>query len=73
MYAILLNNEFGYKISTTTLNSELGIIESNDNFKYVYKCKKCGELYQLNRKTKFVQNYENFECGVCGGSFIKIK
>lgn len=41
--------------------------------KYIFKCKNCGQIIRRRKRTKFVENYQNYRCGKCGGRLEKIE
>lgn len=44
-----------------------------DAANYKFKCQKCGQEISRARRSKFVDNYQNYSCGICGGKFERIK
>lgn len=72
-YANIMNSR-GYHISRTSTAQEKGIEnyhrERIVNHRFV--CNKCGQVINRTRNSKFVQNYELYSCGACGGKFNKL-
>lgn len=63
------NNELGTTISRCSDYD--GEIPKND-YKYRFRCKDCGQMVCRERRSKFVDNYRKYRCGVCGGKFEKL-
>ena len=63
-----VNTRFDYNISRAT-KSDLVI----DVFKYIIKCKKCGQEVGRHKKSKLVKEYNHYHCGICGGNFERVK
>ena len=40
--------------------------------KYVFRCKKCGQIVTRMKRSKFVDNYTRYACGKCRGRFERI-
>lgn len=62
------------KITVTNSNKSMNNYYDS-NVHYIVRCKKCGQEYKFNRKTKFVQdpnalssygNFYKWQCGTCG-------
>lgn len=74
-YAKYINNQLGYDIKTTG-NKKEDYKKSNKKYieekqyKYIIKCKDCGELYYRMRKPKNLQRYR---CSLCNGKLIIIQ
>lgn len=70
-----INKEFNvgiekhYDIKLLLYLEEKGLI----NIKYKFKCEKCGSLVLNFNKCKFIDDYQNYSCGKCGGKFERIK
>lgn len=69
-YVKQINDKYGYKI-TTTVKRKLPGEESEQtkvmDYKYVIICKKCGAKAYRKKKSKLVENVNNYRCGKCGG------
>jgi len=75
-YAEIMNRTYGYNIKRVTSSEEKGLerYESKSRSpKYIYRCKKCGQLIIKKRKCKFTKYYKHYGCGICGtrNAFIK--
>ena len=73
--AAIINNKYNfYNIKRTTSNEEKCIKETNDDYKYVFKCKNCNSIVRRQRDSRFVKYYKSYRCGKCHvGIFEKIK
>ena len=69
------NSKYGYNIKRTTSAKEKGL-ESREvkerPVKHKYRCKKCGQILEYTKESKFTKNYDKYRCGVCHGEFEKI-
>lgn len=73
-YANMINKHYGYNIKRTNTDVEKGVaLKNNDDSKYVFVCKECGQIIRRNRKSKFTENFQLYKCGKCGGKFERIK
>lgn len=73
-FATIVNNHYGYDIKRVNTSVEKGVeLKNNDNSKYVFICEGCGQIIRRNRRSKFVDNPQNYKCGKCGGKFKQIK
>lgn len=45
----------------------------NVSYKYVAKCKGCGQTIRRKKFSKFFQYMDNYSCGCCGSSFERVK
>ena len=74
LYAEYINQKLGYNIKTTG-NKKEDYEKSNKKYneekgyKYIIKCKNCGQIYYRVRKPNNLQKYR---CGVCRGKLILI-
>lgn len=69
-YAALLNKQYNYDIKRTSSREERGITtpyNSNEEIKYVIKCKCCGNTYYRRRKSRLITKSYLYRCGKCGG------
>lgn len=74
-YATLVNHAYGYDIKRCTSYEEKGIVpvEKGIHYKYVYKCKKCGQMIYRQRKSNFTKHHKRYRCRLCGEKFKRIK
>ena len=81
-YAHMLNEKYGYSITTTGSDEKYGIkrseTNSNCDYKYLYKCSGCGKLIGYHKKGKAVKilsgqlkGYVSCKCG--GRKFVCVK
>lgn len=61
-YARIMNKVYGYNISRT---ADAGAVE--DEYKYKIICQRCGIVSYRIRKTKVIDQPENYRCSKCGG------
>lgn len=76
MRAEKINRKYGYNIKTHTGAEEKGFSEEEviSESKYVFKCKKCGQIVAKNRACNFTNNPNNFKHTICGGrEWIRLK
>lgn len=74
LYAQHMNNEYGYHIKRSTSETEKGLpvgttaggSRRSQPAKYIYRCKKCGQIIQKMRACNFTRNYRRYGCGICG-------
>ena len=72
--AQLMNNTYGYKITTTTSYEKMGLENPNEIggasekniYKYIIKCEKCGQTIYRQKKSKLITHTNNYRCK-CGG------
>lgn len=71
----VVNYKLGYNIKRKSTSEDKGIVisETVQEYNYVFKCNKCGQLIRRIRKCKFIEHPELYHCGLCGGRFDKIK
>lgn len=71
--ADLMNDCYNYNISRCSSYSDFGLkreeIVKPKEYKYIYRCKCCGQIIKRQRKTDFVNHYT---CGKCNGNFEEI-
>lgn len=74
-YASIVNNKLGCNVKRTTTREEKGIepYKSKEQVKYIFRCKECGQVIKMKRKSDFVKRYELYNCGICKGKFERIK
>ena len=65
----------GQNIKRTSSAAEKGleVTVRNKEFKYIFKCECCGQIIRRQKTGKFVQYYNHYKCGRCGGEFERIK
>lgn len=76
-YAEHMNALYGYNIKRITSAEEKGVEKYEirpREIKYIYKCRKCGQIITKKQKCKFTRYYKHYGCGICGerNAFIKI-
>lgn len=71
LIASKINKECGCHITMRAPEEVMESIKKTD--KYIFQCKKCGAIVTRVRKSKFTENYKNYYCGKCHGSFRQIK
>ena len=72
-----VNRELGYHISRCSSYESFGIKRptsdrERESYQYEFKCQGCGQIIRRKRQSKFVNNYKNYRCGICGGDFNRI-
>ena len=72
-----VNRELGYHISRCSSYESFVVDRPSENraienYQYEFICKDCGQVIRRKRQSKFVNNYKNYRCGVCGGNFDRI-
>lgn len=75
-YAEYVNRKLPkYHIKRTTSHKEKGIEYKPRTviYRYVFECQHCKRQVRRERSSKFVENYERYTCGNCGGRFTRIK
>lgn len=65
-----VNKAYGYNIKRCSGAEEKGV--EPVEYKYVFKCKKCGVEVKQMRASKFTRNPRNYKCGCCGGEFERV-
>ena len=74
--ACLINEKFPeYNIKRTFNRTEIADIVNlkEPTFRYILKCKSCGQEILRQRKSKAVINYKKYRCSKCGGNLERIK
>lgn len=74
--AFLINQNFpDYNIKRTFSRKEIANFTDLKEpcYRYILKCKSCGQEILRQRKTKAVINYKKYRCGKCGGKLERIK
>lgn len=77
-YASVMNQKYGYEIKRVTAAKDKGL-EANEYkprpYKYMYRCRKCGQLIRKKHACKFTKYYRNYSCGICGAwrAFRKVE
>lgn len=75
--ADIVKRRLGYNIKRCSDPKEKGISENILNEyrkpKYVVKCIDCGHEAQRNRMCDIIKHPANWQCGICGGKFQRIK
>lgn len=67
-YASMMNNMYGYNITSTTTYEKIGLQKPEKRVVYRYKieCKKCSKVFYRQKKSKLITNPERYRC-TCGG------
>jgi len=58
-----------YHITRTASPEERGVPVK---YRYFFQCDKCGNILKYQKKCKFLDDYQKYHCGRCGGKFEKI-
>lgn len=64
-YADMMNKTYGYHISRTNSEEEMGV-ESRANYQYRIVCESCGNEFMRTRRTSVIEHPERYHCQ-CGG------
>lgn len=75
-YANIINNTYNINVKRTNSAEEKGITEpiiKETDYKYILECKQCNYKYKRMRRSNFVNYYEDYTCGRCGGRIKRIK
>lgn len=64
-YARRMNEAYGYHISRTSTNGELGVEEERP-FKYLLRCERCGAEFRRMRASNLTKHPQRYRCR-CGG------
>lgn len=69
-----VNKKYGYNIKRCSDADEKGVkpLDETYEYKYVFKCKDCGQMVRQMRASKFTRNPQSYKCGCCGGEFEKV-
>jgi len=70
-YAEMMNNRYGYSIARTNTCDNLGI-KSPKQKNYIIECQGCRAKITRERKSKLIENVNNYKCGKCGGKLLLI-
>ncbi|SDB27430.1 SprT-like domain-containing protein [Eubacterium oxidoreducens] len=72
--ANLLNQKYGFHITTRSSYKDKGLTEKEAfaGYKYLFRCKECKNAIGYKRKTNFVKNPSRYKCARCGGKFEQI-
>lgn len=69
-FAERMNLKYGYNIKRVTSGSEKGVEEYHSayrlSYKYMFKCKYCGDSIFRKKNSKFTHYYRNYYCRSCG-------
>lgn len=71
--ADLVNDCYAMNIKRCTTSEEKGVdLERTKNYKYYFKCSKCGQVVKRQRESQFTRMYSKYGCGRCGefGTFM---
>ncbi len=68
-----MNDQYGYKITTTSSFEKMGLKkpqeEQNKKYNYMIQCQSCGKIIYRQRKSKLITHTNHYRC-TCGG-FLK--
>lgn len=64
-YAQRMNETYGYHISRTSTDEEMGVAEER-SYKYILRCRKCGAEFRRLRASNLTKYPERYRCR-CGG------
>ena len=70
-----LKKVYGLQLSPTNSAEELLIPKSlvqEQEVRYVFRCTGCGLVIKRYRRSKFVDNTDQYRCGNCGGTFEQL-
>lgn len=69
MYAMQLNQKYGYEIKPTARYEAFGLEDpgSREQIRYRIVCRECGMEIIRRRRCKLVENTDRYRCGKCGG------
>ena len=72
--ATYIYGEYGYEIKRTDSAEDKGVIESTRQieYKYQFRCEKCGKVIGRTRASRFTRNPEWFTHRCCGKKKKKI-
>ena len=76
LYAAMANRAYGYEIKRTSAIENTGVENINrtqENWKYVLNCEKCGQIIKRKRLSSLVRYPWNYKCSKCGGSIKRVK
>lgn len=67
LYAMIMNNKYGYEISRTGSCENMGITSPKiERANYAIVCNNCGKTTYRQRESKVIKNPERYRCK-CGG------
>ena len=69
--AARLKQVYGLQLSRTNTAEELSVTEipEKELARFVFRCIVCGAVVERSRHSAFVDHYERYRCGNCGGRF----
>lgn len=67
-YARRMNEAYGYHISRTSTNEEMGLAEEK-SYKYLLRCQECGAEFKRLRASNLTRHPERYRCR-CGGRLM---
>ena len=68
-YARKMNEAYGYKISRSATDQEMGV--EGSEYKYLLCCKMCGAKFGRFRMSKLVRESWRYRCR-CGGELVRV-
>ena len=75
VYAEMVNNKLPqYDIRRVAKPSDTNVIFERKMpvYKYVLRCKKCGQEIKRQKMSKVITNFKRYRCGKCGGRLDRI-
>lgn len=72
-YADIMNRKYNYNIKRVTSNAEKDFVLSNDDYKYIVKCPKCGKEWGFHRICNVAKYPSIYLCKKCNENLIRIK
>ena len=67
-YAEKMNQTYGYAISRSSTNEEMGVDEARP-CRYLIRCQQCGMAFKRFRSSKLTEHPERYRCK-CGGMLV---
>ena len=66
-YVEIVNKSMNLNVTTTYKGSIVKEMEINHNYRYLVKCQNCGKEIYRERKSKVINNSNNYVCAACKG------
>lgn len=70
-----VNRAYGYNIKRCSGDEEKGVVlpePAPKVIKHKFRCKKCSQILEYTRESKFTKDYKSYRCGICHGTFEKL-
>lgn len=72
-YGNLVNKRYGYHVETYWSFESVGVTPEQMNYKYIFRCDKCGKEFGYMRMCKVVKlKGKGCRCGVCKGTITML-